>query len=96
MTPVYVPILLAWTALLLFHSPAFSDIRLPIPSATRNLNKQNTKLLQLKRLLDEDSIIPFYQEADKMLKEASLYRKKMSRNQTGPRRDLSCTTQTTP
>lgn len=64
--------------LLLFHSPAFSDIRLPIPSATRNLNKQNTKLLQLKRLLDEDSIIPFYQEADKMLKEASLYRKKMS------------------
>ena len=50
MNPVYVPILLAWTALLLFHSPAFSDIRLPIPSATRNLNKQNTKLLQLKRL----------------------------------------------
>lgn len=76
MNPVYVPILLAWTALLLFHSPAFSDIRLPIPSATRNLNKQNTKLLQLKSLLDEDSIIPFYQEADKMLKEASLYRKK--------------------
>ena len=78
MNPVYVPILLAWTALLLFHSPAFSDIRLPIPSATRNLDKQNTKLLQLKRLLDEDSIIPFYQEADKTLKEASLYRKKMS------------------
>ena len=52
MKSLYVPILLSWTALLLFHSPAFSDIRLPIPSAIKNLNKQNTKLLQLKKLLD--------------------------------------------
>ena len=88
MNPVYVPILLAWTALLLFHSPAFSDIRLPIPSATRNLNKQNAELLQLKRLLDEDSIIPFYQEADKMLKEASLYRKKKCHSTGIDRRPL--------
>lgn len=76
MKSLYVPILLSWTALLLFHSPAFSDIRLPIPSAIKNLNKQNTKLLQLKKLLDEDSIIPFYQEADKMLTQADRYSKK--------------------
>ncbi len=76
MKPLYVPILLSWTALLLFHSPAFSDIRLPIPSAIKNLNKQNTKLLQLKKLLDEDSIVPFYQEADKMLTQADRYSKK--------------------
>lgn len=76
MKSLYVPILLSWTALLLFHSPAFSDIRLPIPSAIKNLNKQNTKLLQLKKLLDEDSIIPFYQEADKMLTQTDRYSKK--------------------
>ncbi|MCC8149008.1 hypothetical protein [Akkermansia sp.] len=76
MKSLYVPILLSWTALLLFHSPAFSDIRLPIPSAIKNLNKQNTKLLQLKKLLDEDSIISFYQEADKMLTQADRYSKK--------------------
>lgn len=76
MKPVYSIILPAWMALLFLHSPAFSDIRLPIPSAIKNINKQNPELLQLKRLLNEGSIIPFYQEADKMLEEASLYRKK--------------------
>lgn len=76
MKPVYSIIFPAWMALLFLHSPAFSDIRLPIPSAIKNLNKQNPELLQLKRLLDERSMISFYKESDKMLEKASLYRKK--------------------
>lgn len=50
--------------------------RLPLPSAIRNLNKQNPELLRLKKLLDSGQIIPFYQGADKMRKEARRYRKK--------------------
>ena len=50
--------------------------QLPLPSAIRNLNKQNPELLRLKKLLDSDQIIPFYQGADKILKEANRYRKK--------------------
>ena len=56
--------------------PAHAEEPLPLPSAIRNLNKQNPELLQLKKLLDEGKIIPFYQKADKMLKEAKRYRKK--------------------
>lgn len=48
----------------------------PLPSAIRNLNKQNPELLRLKKLLDSGQIIPFYQGADKILKEANRYRKK--------------------
>ena len=50
--------------------------QLPLPSAIRNLNKQNPELLRLKKLLDSGQIIPFYQGADKILKEANRYRKK--------------------
>lgn len=50
--------------------------QLPFPSALRNMNRQNPELLRLKKLLDSDQIIPFYQGADKILKEANLYRKK--------------------
>lgn len=49
--------------------------RLPVPSAIRNLNKQNPELLRLKKLLDDGQIIPFYQLANKMRKEANRYRK---------------------
>ena len=49
---------------------------LPLPSAIRNLNKQNPELLRLKKLLDSGQIIPFYQGADKILKESNRYRKK--------------------
>ena len=34
--------------------------QLPLPSAIRNLNKQNPELLRLKKLLDSGQIIPFY------------------------------------
>lgn len=69
-------ILFACISSLFLSSPASADPRRPTPSAIRNLNKRNPELLQLKKLLDENKIIPFYQKADKMLKEASLYRKK--------------------
>ena len=49
---------------------------LPLPSAIRNLNKQNPELLRLKKLLASGQVILFYQGADKMRKEARRYRKK--------------------
>lgn len=76
MKSIYSTIFLAWMALLLLHSTAYSDIRLPIPSAIKNLDKQNPELLQLKQLLEEGSIIPFYQAADRLLEEVDLYSKK--------------------
>lgn len=57
-------------------SAAPQQERLSLPSAIRNLNKQNPELLRLKKLLDDGQIIPFYQSADKMRKEAKHYRKK--------------------
>lgn len=50
--------------------------RLPLPSAIRNLNKQNPELLRLKNLLDEGQIIPFYQEVDKILRKKNRYQQK--------------------
>lgn len=51
------------------------QVQLPVPSVIRNMNKQNPELLRLQKLLDEGQIIPFYQVANKMRKEAKLYRK---------------------
>lgn len=77
MNPFY-PFLLLVCFLLAFFPCSASSLqdRLPLPSAIRNLNKQNPELLRLKKLLDEGQIIPFYQGADKMLKETNRYRKK--------------------
>lgn len=47
--------------------------RLPLPSAIRNLSKQNPELLRLKKLLDDEQIIPFYQGANKILRKKNLY-----------------------
>lgn len=69
-------ILITGASFLFLPSLSSADIRLTPPSFITNLNKQTPELLQLKQLLDEGSIISFYQDADKMLKEASLYRKK--------------------
>lgn len=76
MKSVYSFIFPAWMAFLFLHVPAFSNIRLPIPSTINNLNKQNPELLQLKRQLDEGNIISFYQAADDMLEKTDLYNKR--------------------
>ena len=69
-------ILIACISLIFLPSSASSDTRLSLPSAIKNLSKQNPELLQLKQLLDEGKIIPFYQKADKMLTQTDLYSKK--------------------
>ena len=76
MNKFYLPLLLSFLFLpLLPGSAAPQQDRLPLPSAIRNLNKQNPELLRLKKLLDEDQIIPFYQGADKILRKENLYMK---------------------
>jgi len=74
MNPFY-PFLLLSFFLLAFSPCATStpQDRLPLPSAIRNLNRQKPELLRLKKLLDEGQIIPFYQGADKILREANHY-----------------------
>lgn len=68
--------------LLFLFVPVFSGAasprqeRLPLPSAIRNLNKQNPELLRLKKLLNEGQIIPFYQEADRILSKKNRYQQK--------------------
>lgn len=76
MNTIYRIILLSLLFLTLLPTWAASpQDRLPVPSAIRNLNKQNPELLRLKKLLDDGQIIPFYQLANKMRKEANRYRK---------------------
>ena len=67
---------LVWTSLIFIVPPALSGNRLPVPPTIRNPDKQNPELLKLKKLLDDGQIIPFYQAADSILNEMSLYRKK--------------------
>ena len=76
MNPIYRIILLPLLFLTLLPTwGAPPQDRLPVPSAIRNLNKQNPELLRLKKLLDDGQIIPFYQLANKIRKEANRYRK---------------------
>lgn len=67
---------LVWTSLIFIVPPALSGNRLPVPPTIRNPDKQNPELLKLKKLLDDGQIIPFYQAANSILNEMSLYRKK--------------------
>lgn len=61
---------------ILLPCSASPNSQLSLPAAIRNTDKQSPELLQLKKLLDDGDIIPFYQAADKMLKEARRYHKK--------------------
>ena len=62
---------------ILLPCSASPNSQLSLPAAIRNTDKQSPELLQLKKLLDDGDIIPFYQAADKMLKEARRYHKKI-------------------
>ncbi len=74
MNPFYPFLLLSFFLLAFFPCSASPpQDRLPLPSAIRNLNRQKPELLRLKKLLDEGQIIPFYQGADKILREANRY-----------------------
>ena len=54
-------------ALYLVPIPAGAEDKLPVPAMIRNPNKLDPELVQLKKLLDEGKIIPFYKSASKML-----------------------------
>ena len=76
MNTIYRIILLSLLFLTLLPiGAALSQDSLPLPSAIRNLNKQNPELLRLKKLLEDGQIIQFYQAAGKILNKENLYLK---------------------